>query len=185
MNSYNVLSKQVYESGDYAIVPIRSKDRYDIMKWRNEQLYHLRQKKKLTKQDQDRYFDHLISKLFEQENPSQILFSYLENDRCIGYGGVVHINWEDRHAEISFVMDTALENDYFDHHWQMYLPLIQQVAFQELKLHKLFTYAFDLRPHMYACFEAAGFIQEARLKDHIFYENKFVDVVIHGKINPN
>ena len=100
MNTYKVLNKQVFTQGEYKLVPIRFEDRWDIMKWRNEQIYHLRQSKPLTKEDQDHYFNNVASKLFEQEQPSQILFSFLRNDICIGYGGLVHINWVDKHAEI-------------------------------------------------------------------------------------
>ncbi|GAK91039.1 putative ribosomal-protein-serine acetyltransferase [Nonlabens ulvanivorans] len=50
----------------------------DIMKWRNEQMYHLRQAEKLTEQSQDSYFKNVVSKLFEQEKPNQLLFSFLK-----------------------------------------------------------------------------------------------------------
>jgi RimJ/RimL family protein N-acetyltransferase len=63
--------------------------------------------------------------------------------------------------------------------------LIEQVAFREMRLHKIFTYAFDMRPHLYEAVEAAGFVQEARLKEQCFFEGKFIDVVIHAKINPD
>jgi hypothetical protein len=56
MNSYKVLSKQIFTSGSYSLVPIRFEDRYDIMQWRNEQIYHLRQSQPMTKEDQDAYF---------------------------------------------------------------------------------------------------------------------------------
>ena len=184
MSSYRVLNKQVFCAGDYSIVPIRMQDRYDIMRWRNEQMYHLRQKKPLTPEEQDRYFDEVVSKLFDQEKPDQILFSYLQGDKCIGYGGLVHINWEDRHAEVSFIMDTRLEKDSFELHWQTFLGLIDQPAFEEIKLHKIFTYAYDLRPRLYTVLENNGFIREATLKDHCLIENKFVDVVIHSRIRP-
>jgi RimJ/RimL family protein N-acetyltransferase len=57
------------------------------------------------------------------------------------------------------------------------------VAFQELKLHKIFTYAFDLRPHLYSTLEKCGFYEEARLKEHCFFDGKYIDVIIHRKIN--
>jgi RimJ/RimL family protein N-acetyltransferase len=95
----------------------------------------------------------------------------------------VHINWKDRYAEISFIINTALEKDYFQLHWTTYLSLIEQVAFEGLKLHKIFTYAYDLRPHLYKVVEAAGFKQEARLKEHCFIDGNYFDVVIHSKIN--
>ena len=40
---YIALSQNIFQTGEFQIVPIRYKDRLDIMKWRNEQMYHLRQ----------------------------------------------------------------------------------------------------------------------------------------------
>lgn len=183
MRSYRCLDKQVYTVSKYSIVPIRDEDKYDIMKWRNEQIYHLRQQQPLTKEQQESYFNTTVASLFEQDKPGQILFSYLENDRCIGYGGLVHINWADKYAEISFIIDTSLEKDFFELHWTTYLSLISQAAFDGAGLHKIFTYAFDLRSHLYKAVEAAGFKEEARLKEHCFFDGKYIDVVIHSKIN--
>ena len=47
-NVYKALSKNIFKSQEYQIVPIRYKDRLNIMKWRNEQIYHLRQSELLT-----------------------------------------------------------------------------------------------------------------------------------------
>ncbi|KYG82851.1 GNAT family N-acetyltransferase [Roseivirga echinicomitans] len=182
---YKVLTTQVFAHGEYSIVPIRDQDRYDIMQWRNEQIYHLRQAEPLTKERQDAYFDNVISSLFEQEKPHQILFSFLKKGECIGYGGLVHINWQDKHAEISFIMNTELEENFFVSNWKMFLTLIESVAFRELNLNKIVTYAFDLRPQIYTIFEQCGFKEEARLKEHVFYNGHFINVVIHGKLNKN
>lgn len=185
MKNYKALNKQVYSKGIYSIVPIRFEDRMDIMKWRNEQIYHLRQSQPLTIQDQDNYFNTIINQLFDAEKPNQLLFSYLENDKCIGYGGLVHINWIDKNAEISFIMNTELEKECFQLHWVNYLELIEQLAFKELGLHKIYIYAFDLRPHLYEAVESVQYIKETILKEHCYFQNKFIDVVIHSKINRN
>jgi RimJ/RimL family protein N-acetyltransferase len=183
MKRYTVLQNQSYSNGAFSIVPIRFEDRIAIMQWRNEQLYHLRQQKPLTVEDQDSYFNTIVAKLFEQDQPNQILFSFLEDGVCIGYGGLVHINWIDKNAEISFIMNTVLEKERFHEIWSAYLVLLEEIAFRDLKLHKIYTYAFDIRPHLYDAFLNAGFREEARLKEHSFFENKFIDVVIHSKIN--
>lgn len=180
---YKCLKKQVQTVDDYSIVPLRSEDRYKIMQWRNEQIYHLRQNKLLTKEDQDNYFDNVIINDFEKEKPLQVLFSFLKQDECIGYGGLVHINYQDRNAEISFLMDTKLEENYFEKNWLKYLSLIEKTAFEELNIHKIFTYAFDLRPQLYSMLIKANFREEARLKEHCFFDGKYIDVVIHSKIN--
>jgi len=181
MNSYKTLNNQIFTNGIYSLVPIRMEDRFDIMNWRNDQLYHLRQSKLLTEEDQNKYFNEVIVKLFDQELPEQILFSYLEGEKCIGYGGLVHINWLDKNAEISFIIDTSREKSEFQKHWGIYLDLLQQIAFQDLKLHKIFTYAFDLRPQLYLAIETKGFMKEATLKGHSLFNGEFIDVVIHSK----
>lgn len=181
--AYKSLKNQKFQLGIYQLVPIRDEDKYLILKWRNEQLYHLRQAKPLSTEDQEIYFKYTISNLFEQEKPNQILFSYLENGICIGYGGLVHINWIDRHAEISFIINTELEKTFFEFHWITYLSLIEQVAFNEMKMHKIFTFAFDLRPHLFQAVGKAGFQKEAVLKEHCCFEGKFIDAIIHTKFN--
>ena len=182
MKRYKVLQKQIYSENTYSLVPIRFEDRMVIMKWRNEQIYHLRQSKLLTEEDQKNYFKNVVSKLFDQEQPDQILFSFLKNGECIGYGGLVHINWVDKNAEISFIMDTELENDLFHAFWSQYISLIEIVAFNEISLHKLYVYAFDLRPHLYEVLDRNNYFLDARLKEQCFFNGEFIDVVIHSKI---
>ncbi|WP_268847714.1 GNAT family N-acetyltransferase [Flavobacterium aestivum] len=185
MLSYKCLDNQVVKSNDFEIVPLRFEDRFDILKWRNEQMYHLRQAKLLTVDDQDKYFNNVIKHLFDQDTPNQILFSLLKNDEFIGYGGLVHINWIDKNAEISFLMNTEKEKDNFHFNWVKYLSLIEKVAFEDLRFHKIFTYAFDLRPHLYPALLEAGFLEEARLNEHCLFNGNYTDVIIHSKINTN
>ena len=182
-NQYNCLIQNEFELGEYKIVPIRFQDRKDIMFWRNKQMYHLRQSKPLTQESQNNYFEQVVSKLFVQEKPNQILFSYLRNGVCIGYGGLVHVNWLDKNAEISFIMNTELEEKEFELHWLTYLKLIEQIGFKEIKMHKLFIYAFDVRQHLYHVLVKADYHEDAILTEHCFFNNKFLDVVIHSKIN--
>jgi RimJ/RimL family protein N-acetyltransferase len=179
---YKCLQKQSFSLRRYSIVPIRMEDRFEIMKWRNEQIYHLRQDKPLTEEDQNRYFNTVVKKLFDEERPTQLLFSYIEDNKCIGYGGLVHINWVDKNAEISFIMETSLEKEFFQFHWTKYLKLIEVLAFQELSLHKIFVFAFDLRPHLYKAIENAGFVKEAVLKEHCLFQGEYKDVIIHSKV---
>ena len=177
MRHYKNLTKQEFVNGDYKIVPIRDIDKFEIMKWRNQQLYHLRQKKILTKKNQQNYFKNVVEKLFNKINPDQILFSYLQGKECFGYGGLVHINWNDKNAEISFIMETKLEKEHFEFHWINFLKMIEKVAFEGLELNKIYTHAFDLRPSLYPVLE----------KQNFFKEKTFIDinnnrVIIHSKL---
>jgi hypothetical protein len=177
MKIYKCLNTQEFVLGEYKIVPIRLEDRYDIMKWRNEQIYHLRQSKILTIEDQDLYFDNEIKKMFEQENPNQILFSFLENENCIGYGGLVHLDWKKKSGEISFLISTELESNFFEKFWRIFLQMIEQVAFNILKFYKIYTYAYDLRPRLYLCLENANYKLDRIIEEP---NNR---IIIHSKYN--
>lgn len=183
MRKYASIKKQIVIHNDYTIVPIRDEDKYIIMEMRNAQIFHLRQHELLTPAMQDHYFAEVIDKLFDALQPNQILFSFLYDNECIGYGGLVHINWVDKHAEVSFIIKPELEEIHFTSCWESFLYMIQQVAFEDIKLHKIFTWAFDLRPNLYQVVESCGFYKEAVLNEHCFFGNRFIDVVIHSKIN--
>ena len=185
MRGYKVLSKQSFVEGDYSLITLRNEDRYQIMNWRNEQIFHLRQSELLTKEKQDLYFTNVIDKLFDQDLPKQILFSFLKNNECIGYGGLVHINWQDMNAEVSFVLNTEFNNRYFIATWTKYLSLLKVIAFKNLNLYKIYTYAFDVRPKLYKALEYSGFAEESRLKEHCNIDGKFLDVIYHSCFNRN
>lgn len=181
--SYRCLTKSNFCFDNYEITPIRYEDRVAIMNWRNEQMFHLRQSELLTSASQDNYFAKTVAALFLEEKPTQVLFSLLKDGVLIGYGGLVHIAWSKKEAEISFIMETALEKTQFAHNWSIFLGLIERVAFEELNLDLIRTYAYDLRPHLYKVLEKNHFKLEARLKDEVLIGAKKVDVVLHTKEN--
>ena len=48
-------------------------------------------------------------------------------------------------------------------------------------MHKIYTYAFDLRPPLYIALEQANYFKDGVLKEHFCFNNKYLDVVIHSK----
>jgi RimJ/RimL family protein N-acetyltransferase len=179
------LNKNLFTNGNYSLIPLRGEDRYDILNWRNSQIDILRQQKPLTKEQQDAYFETTVAQLFNEEQPKQILWSFLENDKLIGYGGLVHIDWDARHAEISFLLNNEHNADIslFKKHWKAFLELITETAFSELKFHKIHTYAYNIRDYYFEVMYEQGFIKEAQLKDHVLINNKLTDVLILSKFN--
>ena len=180
---YKCLNINNFTHGQFSIKPLEYNNRLDIMKWRNEQIYHLRQYKSLTEKDQKNYFNTVVYSLFEQEKPKQLLFGYYHGKKLIGYGGLVHIDWNHKRAEISFIMKTSLEELEFALHWKIFLQLVEEVAFNELCFNKIYTYAYDLRPHLYPILIDQAFEFEARLKKHYYFDDKYVDCLIHCKFN--
>ena len=80
------------------------------------------------------------------------------------------------------LMKTELEKNNFNIFWSSFLNLIEKVAFNEMGIHKIYVYAFDLRPHLYKILQANKYFKDAILKDHCYFNTKFLDVVIHSKI---
>ena len=152
------------------------------MRWRNEQIYHLRQSKILTQNEQDKYFNNVVLNLFDQDKPDQVLFSLLKRKTCIGYGGLVHINWKKMVAEVSFIMETTLEKKNFIDYWLIYIKLIEKVAFEQLELKKIFTYSYEVRPKLYDVMKKANYIKEKRIKKAINIQDKFYDILIYSKM---
>jgi len=182
MRHYKCLCVQSYEVGKYKILPIRDEDKYAIMQWRNDQIEILRQKEPLTKASQDRYFKDVVASLFDADKPNQVLFSFLEGDLLIGYGGLVHIDWPNRNAEVSFITETSRSRDekLFVQDWQSYLTCLKGLIDQNNLLSKIFTYAFDRRPLLYEALKRSYFMQEARLTAHVIINGQYCDVLIHS-----
>ena len=178
---YKILSKNSFSYKEYRLIPIREEDKYVIMKWRNEQIFHLRQKTPLQIEEQDEYFKSTITSLFDQLKPNQILFSFLKSDKIIGYGGLVHIKWNKKEAEISFLIDTELQDENFEKLWSIYLNLIEEVSFSCLELNKIYTYSFDVRPKLYELLEKQSYIFECQIKKAIKKEGKWLNALMHSK----
>lgn len=182
MRNYKILSSSIFEIENFKIVPIRYDDRFIIMDWRNEQIEYLRQAKPLTEEEQEYYFSNTIASLFKEEKPEQLLFSFLENEELIGYGGLVHINWQDRHAEISFLLSPSynIRSSYLKL-FSVYLILIEKAA-TELCLNKIFTVGYNLKSYRFLPLIDQNYNLDATLKKHKVINGKSCDVLIYSKL---
>jgi RimJ/RimL family protein N-acetyltransferase len=179
---YRCLNKQIFEFQEYEVLPLREEDIYSIKEWRNAQMDVLRQNKILTDEDQKNYYDKIVMKSFSEDNPNIILFSYLKNKKCIGYGGLTNIDWISKRAEISFLVhpDQTTNKESYGSIFSGFLLLMKIVAFDELRFNRLFTETYDIRPLHVSILERNGFKLEGRMREHIFINNAFIDSLIHG-----
>ena len=184
MTTYKALKNQSLSIEEFKIVPIRYQDRFLIMRWRNEQMYHLRQSKKLTKANQENYFSFNIQGNYSEKNPSEILFSFLKNESCIGYGGLVHIDWQNYRCEMSFLASTSAKKNSstYRQYFKNFIHLIQTVCFQDLQMNKLYTETYSFRTKHIKILEESNFVSEGSMRDHIFLkeDGAFFDSKIHS-----
>tara|TARA_Y100000768_G_C23979071_1_gene684708 strand:- start:781 stop:1350 length:570 start_codon:yes stop_codon:yes gene_type:complete len=177
---YIAIKLQYFQEKEFLLRPIEFADRTRIMKWRNEQLYHLRQKNKLTKKQQDFYFINEVAPLFRQKHPKQLLFSLDFNETHVAYGGLVHIDLIKKNAELSFVMDTRKEKKHFESYWKIFLKLIEKIAHQ-LQLKLIYTAAFDLRPKLYDVLEDLGYESKPNTNLYTKFESTEEKIIVHAK----
>jgi RimJ/RimL family protein N-acetyltransferase len=180
---YKCLSKKRYDRhGSYAIVPIRQEDMETIRLWRNSQIAILRQNTPISQDEQKAYFDTVIAPSFLQDEPKQILFSFLKDDLFIGYGGLTHIDWHARRAELSFLLNPSITDGTheFTERFFAFVEILTDVAFSDINLHRLFAETYEFRKELITLLEELGFQYEGRLKEHVFKEGAWHDSLLYG-----
>ena len=185
LNKYKILKNKYFKNDNFELCEILPNHIDKIRKWRNEQLINLRQNKKITKKEQLKYFKKIIFKECLVEKPENIIFSIKENSNLIGYGGLVHISWNNFRAEISLVFKTKIENNkkqkFF--YFKIFLDLIRKLAFNNIKLRKLTTETYSFRKKEINFLERYGFKREGILRNNIYIKKKPFDSFLHA-INP-
>ena len=164
----------------YEITSIRLEDAEKIMQWRNEQISALRQNKPLTPDEQKNYFENVVKPSFSQKQPNLILLRFCYENKLIGYGGLVHIDWSNERAEISFLLDTERAKDSFQYgrDCSVFLNLLMRCAFDTLDLNKINTYSFSHRSAHVNAVEASGLRREGVLRQDTKVDGEWVDAVI-------
>ena len=181
---YTCLKSNPIIDNDFEIRPILVNDIEQIRLWRNKQMDILRQKKSITSSEQIVYYNNVLLPTFSQEFPDQIIFSYFKNNVLIGYGGLVHISWEDKRSEMSFLLNPEFiefENIY-EQYFSKFIDFMKEVNFTILDFHKLFTETYSHRFFHISILEKCGFELEGLLRDHIKIDNKYFNSLIHSII---
>jgi RimJ/RimL family protein N-acetyltransferase len=183
--SYACLSKPALCDGNLSLTSVQPEHIEAIRLIRNAQMDVLRQSAPITSDEQAAYYAANIWPDMSRPQPKNMLFAYLENGRFVGYGGLVHIAWEHRRAEVSFLLEPQLAqtSEAYARYFSIFLHLVQTVAFDDLKLHRLFTETYATRAHHISVLESSGFLREGSLKDHVRIQGQPVDSLIHGCVD--
>jgi RimJ/RimL family protein N-acetyltransferase len=183
--SYRCLPYATLERNGFALRTVQPADIEPIRQWRNAQMNVLRQTTPISAEAQEAYFAETIWPSLSESRPANILLAFLENGSLIGYGGLVHIAWGDRRAEVSFLLTPKLAGDepVYGARFAAFLGLIRELAFQGLGLHRLFTETYAFRTAHIAVLEQAGFRLEGRMRDHVVIDGQPIDSLLHGCLN--
>lgn len=156
--------------------PIKKQYLSPLKEWRNSQTDVLRQNKRLTDSDQEKWF------LKIRKDKTQKLFSILDGKKFIGYCGLTYIDHFNRRAEISFLVDPERAKDaaVYKEDFLSALKWLSNYGFNRLKLHKIFVETFEFRKSHLKILEEFGFKREAVLRGHYYKKGKFYNSLIHS-----
>tara|TARA_B100000315_G_scaffold175580_1_gene164098 strand:- start:259 stop:834 length:576 start_codon:yes stop_codon:yes gene_type:complete len=181
MLKYRCLKTNFYERGEYKIVPFQKQNIQTIRVWRNEQIYVLRQNKLLTKDDQEIYYEKFIRSTYNDKNPKQLLFSLYFKKLFIAYGGLVNISWENKRAELSFLLKTDIAKcNNYKNEFMYFLDVLNNIAFKDLELNKIFSETYDIRDYHLSILEESGYNLEGVMNQHIIIKNSTVNSLVHA-----
>ena len=182
MTAYACLPRSRITHQNYALRTIAPADIELVRQWRNAQMAVLRQEQEISKAEQVAYFERQIWPTLADSHPTNLLLAYLLDEQLIGYGGLVHIAWDHRRAELSFLLNPARAQTLAGYRTDFlaFLQLIKNLAFEGLKLNRLFTETYAIREHHISVLEAAGFRLEGTLRHHVIVDGRAVDSLFHG-----
>lgn len=180
--AYACLKRPEITLGDYAIRSVQPQDIEDIRIWRNAQMDVLRQTAPISADMQVAYYQNHVWPGFSDEQPAQIILTFLQGEKRIGYGGLVHIAWPHRRAEVSFLVSptVAADSAHYGAAMDSFFRLIKVLAFDDLELNRLTTETYSSRPAHIARYPALGFEEEGRLRQHVRVDGGYLDCILHG-----
>jgi RimJ/RimL family protein N-acetyltransferase len=167
---------------DLTLRPVHRDDAETIRLWRNAQMAILRQRSAITADQQQVYFETQVRPDFLTDQPDKILLAVLQDNRMIGYGGLVHFDWEARKAEVSFLCETSRAGTPDDHAMVFpdFLEMLKPIAFNDLGLNRIWTETYDTRVGYVAAMRDAGFQHEGRLRDTAFLNGALTGSTLQG-----
>ncbi|VVN09619.1 hypothetical protein PS662_03782 [Pseudomonas fluorescens] len=179
---YRVMPTPTLSDGVLDVRAVQPADIEAIRQWRNAQMDVLRQTAPISPEQQARYFAEHVWPQVDSPEPSQVLVALERAGALIGYGGLVHISWPNRRAEISFLLTPDLEQntDELIALFSRFLDLMKRLAFDDLGLRRLCTETFAHRSRHIATLEASGFSCEGRLREHVLVDGEPTDAFAHG-----
>lgn len=104
----------------------------------------------------------------------------LVNDRAVGVIDLHNINQGNKRAEMGYWISKEVQGRGIV---TESVKRFVNMAFNELKIHKLTIFAEVENKKSCAIAERAGFEYESKLKEHKFYDNQFKDVIIYSKFS--
>lgn len=170
----------------YSFRKIEKDDIFKIKKMRNEQMEVLRQSTPLTDEDQEKWYQKVILPSYKEKTKT-LNFTILFDNEFIGYGGLVNIDYVNKKAEVSFLVEISrtMDKNVYEHDFSNFLNFISDYSMNELQLHRIWTETYEFRNFHISILEKNGFKREGVMKDSVINNGKYISSIFHGKILNN
>lgn len=166
--------KQIY------LRPITIEDTDNVVRWRNDQkiVENFIYRKPISKEE---HLSWLHNKV-ETGQVIQFIICDLKTDKPLGSIYLQNFNEESHQAEEGIFLGE--EEAYGRGIGTEAAKLVLDYSFQTLKLHKLTARVLSYNQGSRKMHEKAGYRQESYLKDELFLDGKYEDLIFYGAINP-
>ena len=122
-----------------------------------------------------------ICRSYNEPTPPDIWFAVCEKDVLIGIAGLHSIKYIQRNAELAILIGE--KEDRNKGKGRRILKLLEEYAFGTLNLHRLYAYVYSDNTSALYFFEKCLWKHEGTMKDASFWNHRFRDVEIWGKLN--
>lgn len=167
------------EDGRIYLRLMTAEDTENIIKWRNSDVVRKQfiYQKEFTVESHENW----IKTMIETGKAAQMMIVLNEGDRAIGSVYVRDIDLENKKAEYGiFIGETdCLGKGYGTEAAELMI----EYAFEFLGIHKLMLRVYAENERAIKSYEKAGFKKEAYLKDDVYVQEKFRDIVLMAVIN--
>jgi RimJ/RimL family protein N-acetyltransferase len=165
---------------------IEKKDLPFYVKWLNdpEVRQGLSMNRPISLAEEEEWFAGIL-KSSPQERPLAIEILPEEDAQdwiFVGNCSLIHLNWENRSAEIGIHIG---EKQYWDRGFGTEaMQLMCRHAFDDLNLHRLWLQVFETNQRAIRAYEKAGFILEGKFREAKYLNGRYVDVLIMSILKP-
>ena len=99
----------------------------------------------------------------------------------VGRIGIIHMDWKNRCAELAMMIGPAYRRRGYG---REALRLVREFCFRQLNCHRLKVSVLDFNEPAIRLYLDAGFVHEGRLREEVFRNGAYCDVIVMGCLNP-
>lgn len=161
--------------------PITSEDTELIVKWRNQDNVkkYFFYRGEFTAESHERWLEERV----KTGQVIQFVVCLKENDRPVGSTFLRDVDMVHNKAEFGFFLGE--EEVRGRGIGKEILNLTVNYAFEVVGLHRVYARAYETNKPSVGSFLSCGFTREGLLKDSVFADGAYQDVVVMGRINQN